>query len=150
MGINDFFRGFFDSNNHISSLNSCGYAMNGTEQYKTLIMEAGINLISNTVARSEFKTFTHGKEEKKKNYYIFNVEANQNRSAFLFWKEVVAKLLSDGSALILMQKEKLYLADTYTVVPYVFKDNVYENIEIDGYPLSDKWNESDVFCQKLC
>ncbi len=114
------------------------------EHYQTLITEAAINLISSTVARAEFKTFFKGKEEKRTNYYIFNVEANKNRSAFLFWKEVVAKLLTEGSALVLMQNKQLYLADSYTLVPFAFKENIYENITVDEYLLSDKWSESNV------
>lgn len=144
MGITDFFRGFFDRNNRITSLRACGYGANGAEHYQTLITEAAINLICGTVARAEFKTFFKGKEEKRTNYYIFNVEANKNRSAFLFWKEVVAKLLTEGSALVLMQNKQLYLADSYTMVPLAFKENIYEGIIIDEYPLSDKWNESNV------
>lgn len=144
MGITDFFGGFFDRNNRITSLKACGYGVNGAEHYQTLITEAAINLISSTVARAEFKTFFKGKEEKRTNYYIFNVEANINRSASLFWKEVVAQLLTEGSALVLMQNKQLYLADSYTMVPFAFKENVYEDIVIDKYPLSDKWNESNV------
>lgn len=116
--------------------------------YKTLIIEASIDLIAKTVSRIEFQTYEKGKEVKKLNYYLFNVEANQNKSASLFWREAVNKLLRNGEALILIQDNQMYLADSFTREELVFKENIYSDITIGDYDLSDTWTERKVLYLK--
>lgn len=116
--------------------------------YKTLIIEVSIDLIAKTVSRIEFQTYEKGKEVKKFNYYLFNVEANQNKSASLFWREVVNKLLRNGEALILIQDNQMYLADSFTREELVFKENIYSDITIGDYDLSDTWTERKVLYLK--
>ena len=53
--------------------------------YKQLAIQTAINLISNTLALAEFKTFDNGKEVKKDNYFLFNIEPNSNQNASRFW-----------------------------------------------------------------
>lgn len=125
-----------------------GYGLATNSKYQTLIQEAGINLIANTLARAEFQTFLNGKEYKGTNYYIFNVEANQNTSSSLFWKEVIRKLLTNSEALILLQDEQLYLADSFNKTEYAFMNNKYSDITIGDYSLKDTWDESKVLYLK--
>lgn len=148
MGIMDFFRNFFDDDNEIKALNSCGYSVDVNIKYKVLILESSIELISKTVARAEFQTFLNGKEKKGTNYYLFNVEPNQNISASLFWKAVTKSMLAKGEALILVQNNKLYLADSFTRKEYAFKENTYTEVKIGDYELSDPWRESQVLYLK--
>lgn len=143
MAIWDLFAG---KNNII--LSTMGYGLATNSKYQTLIQEAGINLIANTLARAEFQTFLNGKEYKGTNYYIFNVEANQNTSSSLFWKEVIRKLLTNSEALILLQDEQLYLADSFNKTEYAFMNNKYSDITIGDYSLKDTWDESKVLYLK--
>lgn len=129
-------------------LSTMGYGLATNSKYQTLIQEAGINLIANTLARAEFQTFLNGKEYKGTNYYIFNVEANQNTSSSSFWTEVIKKLLVNGEALILLQDEHLYLADSFIKTEYAFMDNKYSEITIGDYNLKDTWDESKVLYLK--
>src|SRR5690625_5083659 len=112
MGLFDYFRNFFDDDNEIKSLSSCAFGIETSESYRTLIALASVKLISKTLSRAEFQTFEKGQEVKKKNYYLFNVEANQNTLSSLFWRQVVETLLLEGEALILIQDGKLYLASS--------------------------------------
>ncbi|MBU5293115.1 phage portal protein [Anaerosalibacter bizertensis] len=116
--------------------------------YKNLVVESSVNLIAKTISRAEFQTFFKGKEEKELNYYLLNVEANKNKSASLFWREVVEKLLKKGEALILLQDNQLYLADNFTRKEFVFKENIYTDITINDYELKDIWKESQVLYLK--
>lgn len=129
-------------------LSTMGYGLATNSKYQTLIQEAGINLIANTLARAEFQTFLNGKEYKGTNYYIFNVEANQNTSSSSFWTEVIKKLLVNGEALILLQDEHLYLADSFIKTEYAFMNNKYSEITIGDYNLKDTWDESKVLYLK--
>lgn len=143
MAIWDLFSG---KNNLI--LSTMGYGLATNSKYQTLIQEAAINLIANTLARAEFQTFLNGKEYKGTNYYIFNVEANQNTSSSLFWKEVIRKLLTNSEVLILLQDEQLYLADSFNRTEYAFMNNKYSDITIGDYSLKDTWDESKVLYLK--
>lgn len=112
--------------------------------YKTLATEASIALIAKTLSRAEFKTFEDEKETRKKNYYLLNVEANQNQSAPAFWKDVITALLKTGEALIIMQGHQFYLATSFERVKNAFEPNQYKNIEIGGHKIKETKNETDV------
>src|SRR5690554_4884843 len=112
--------------------------------FKELAVQACINLIANTLSRSEFQTFERGKEVKKDNYYLFNVEPNPNKSASKFWRDVVHHLVYDNECLVLMQGDHLYVADSYTTVPGTFVENLYTDIRIGDLDLTTKHRESEV------
>lgn len=146
MGIMDFFRGFFK--NGFTDLKTCSHDLDINTKYKILVIEASIELISKTVARSEIQTFSKGKEKKGSNYYLFNVEPNKNTSSSVFWKEVIRKLLYKGEALILIQNNQLYIADAFTRTTYAFRENTYTEITIGDYDLGNTWNEGKVLYLK--
>lgn len=147
MAIIDFIGKFFNDTNEIT-LTSCSTVSETNNHYKNLIVGASIDLISKTVARSEFQTFNKGEETKDFNYYLLNVEANQNKSSHNFWKETVAKLLENGEALIVIQNKQLYLADSFTRKEFAFTPNQYTEIKIGDYELSDMWLENKVIYLK--
>lgn len=113
--------------------------------YKFLAIETAINLISNTLSLIEFKTFEKGKEVRKENYYLFNVEPNVNQNANRFWRQVYHNLVYENEALVIMQDGNLYVVDDFKKNEYAFIENYYENLVIGDYKLKDKFNESDVF-----
>jgi HK97 family phage portal protein len=129
--------GRLDLSTHVAAL--------ATEVYfKELATQACVNLIANTVARSEFKTFDKGKEIRGENYYLLNVESNPNRSANKFWRDVVYRLVHDNECLVIMQGDHLYLADSYNVVSGTFVENLYTDIRIGDLDLTTKHRESEV------
>ncbi len=117
--------------------------------YKELAVQACINLIANAVSRSEFQTFEKGKEVRKDNYYLFNVEPNPNKSASKFWRDAISKLVNNNEALIIQQGGYFYVADSFNVKKFAFKDYVYDNIVIDNLKLEKSRIESDVFHLEL-
>lgn len=147
MALIDFVRRAFGGNTEID-LSTCSIDAITNIHYKTLAVEASINLIAKTLARAEFQTFYKGAETKKTNYYLLNVEANQNKSSSLFWRETVEKLLKEGDALILIQDNHLYLADSFTRKEYAFYENVYTEIKIADYELNERKTESEVIYLK--
>lgn len=106
--------------------------------YQALALEASINLIAKTISRAEFQTFEKGKETRKKTYYMLNVEANKNKSASAFWREVVRKLLEDGEALIFIDSGQLFLIDSFERTEKAFTENTYKNLIIGDYQLREK------------
>jgi len=143
MRFSDWFSGLFDKSGRLN-LNCVVGEITASVFYKELALQSSINLISNSLARSTFRTYKEGKEEKKTNHYILNVEANQNLSSSNFWREVITKLIYEGECLVLMQKEKLYVADSFDKTEYAFIENTYKNIEIGNLKLNETKKESEV------
>lgn len=112
--------------------------------YKELAINAAINLIANTISNAEFLTFEKGKEVRKDNYYLFNVEPNQNKSASKFWRDVVYKLIYDNECLVIQNNNMFYVADSFDVTKFAFKDNIYSNVIIEDYQLNKVFKEDDV------
>jgi HK97 family phage portal protein len=141
--LRDWFLGLFDKNNTLNLDVQVGTL--ATEVfYKELAIQASINLIANTVARSEFRTFEKGKEVRKDNYYLFNVEPNLNKSASKFWRDVIHKLVYDNECLVIQQDNHFYVADSFSSIKFAFKENIYEDIVIADYALKSVYVESQV------
>ena len=113
--------------------------------FKELAVQACVNLIANTVARSEFRTYEEGKEVRKDNYYLFNVEPNPNKSASKFWRDVVARLVYDNGCLVAQHDNHFYVADSYQVQKFAFRDYIYTDVTVDDFRLNRSYDESEVF-----
>jgi HK97 family phage portal protein len=113
--------------------------------FKRLAILSCINLIANTVARGEFLTFIEGKEVKKDNYYLLNVEPNQNKSASKFWRDVISKLVLDNECLVIEQGGKFYAADSFQKKEFAFLENIYTDIVVGELKLNRSYKESEVF-----
>lgn len=145
MVVWDWFRGLFSNDTQTLSLDVCVSELAGEIFYKELAIQACVNLIANSVSRSDFLTFEKGKEIKGENYYIFNVEPNPNKSASKFWRDVIHKLVYNNECLVIQQDNKFYVADSFSINKYAFKEYLYKNIVIDDYQLKNTYSESQVF-----
>ena len=152
MGFKDTLKQIFPwFNRDTSALELIGLCGNleATVYYKKIAIEAAINLIANSLSLAEFKTFEKGKHVKKNSYYLFNVEPNQNQNANQFWRKVIHKLVYDNEALIIMQKDGLYVADEFYRKQYAFKENFYSRIRIENLNIEKTFNETEVFYLSL-
>lgn len=113
--------------------------------YKQLAIETAINLISNTLALAEFRTFTKGTESKNKEYYIFNIQPNVNQNASRFWRKTIHNLIYDNEALVINQADGIFVADNFIREEYAFVENYYSNIYIENLQLKRTFKESEVF-----
>jgi len=117
--------------------------------YKLLALETCISFIANTLLACEFQTFKNGKEVRDSNYYLFNVRPNQNQSAAVFWHELIGKLYRNNEALVIMNNDKYYIADSFAVKTYVLYDSVYSDVTIDDFTFNETFKSTDVFHFKL-
>jgi len=141
----DWFLGHFDKKTGTLDI-SDPVCLTGEIFYKELAIQSSINLIANTITKAEFLTFEKGDKTRKNLYYLLNVEPNQNKSASKFWRDVVTKLVYDNECLVIQQPKSkmLYVAESFTVDKYAFKENVYKDIVVEGYQLKDYFYESQV------
>ncbi len=108
-----------------------------------------VNKIANAVSKCEFKTFYRGKEVKEKEYYLWNVEPNQNQNATAFLNKLIGKLYRENEALVVEINNRLYVADAYSKEKFALKDYRFDGIVIDDYQLSESKYMSDVLFFEL-
>lgn len=145
MVVWDWFLGLFNKDTGTLDLDAYCGELAGEIFYKELAIQSAVNLISNAVARSEFLTFKEGKEVRESNYYLFNVEPNQNKSSSKFWRDVIHKLVYENECLVIQNNGMFYVADSFDVIKFAFKENIYKNIVVENYNLRDVYKESQVF-----
>ncbi|MBH7858755.1 phage portal protein, partial [Clostridioides difficile] len=117
--------------------------------YKEFALKSCISIIANALVLSEFQTFKNGKSIKEKNYYLFNIEPNQNQNATEFWQEVITRLVYDNECLVIQENEQLFVAESFSVDKYVFYEDIYKDVTIRNYKLDRSFRESDVLYFKL-
>ena len=149
MTIKDWFISLFKNGTQSVTLDMFIGELTSEIFFKELAVQACINLISNAVARSEFQTFEKGKEVRKDNYYLFNVEPNPNKSASKFWRDVIHHLVYDNECLIVQQDGHFYVADSFNVRKFAFQEYIYTDVVIDDFQLNKSFVESEVFHLEL-
>ena len=147
MGVWSNFFSWFKGN--VLPLNAVVEGLTAEVYFKKLAIQSCVNLIANTLSLSEFRTFDGGVETRKDNYYLFNVEPNPNKSASKFWRDVISKLVYNNECLIIQESAHLYVADSYTVVPGTFVENLYTDIKVGEMSLRNKYRESQVIHLEL-
>ena len=114
--------------------------------YKELAIQSCISFIANALVMSEFQTFREGKEVKEENYYLFNVEPNQNQNAVEFWHEVISKLIYENECLVVQIDNQLFVAESFQADDQkVTIQKTYQNVSINGVSFNKIFLEEDVF-----
>ncbi|HDR5270903.1 phage portal protein [Bacillus thuringiensis] len=148
MGVMNWLKGFW-SGKTLKDLRSCDYELEVDYFYKKLAVESCIDLIANALTMCEIQTFDKGKEIRGENYYLLNVQPNQNQNASEFMHSLVHHLIDDNECLVIMSNDQLYIADEFTVEHSTFKESVYKNIVIGDLNLRREYTESEVLYFKL-
>ncbi|UEL20430.1 phage portal protein [Bacillus thuringiensis] len=144
----DWFKGFLSGKN-FRTVDGCDYELKVDYFYKKLAVESCIDLIANALTMCEIQTFDKGKEIRGENYYLLNVQPNQNQNASEFMHSLVHHLIDDNECLVIMSNDQLYIADEFTVDHYAFKENEYKNVVIGDLSLRREYKESEVLYFKL-
>lgn len=139
----------FKKDKKFISLKDCFHELGLDYYYKKLAIDTCINLIANSISRCEFQTFEKGKNVRKNNYYLYNVEPNANQNATEFVHELVTKLVYENECLVVMVNNQLFIADDFTGTNFAIKENFYKDVIINNYKLNDVFSESQVMHFKL-
>ncbi|PFI41457.1 phage portal protein [Bacillus cereus] len=149
MGLIDWIGGWFGNRNR-SLLKSHFYEASIDYFFKKLAVNTCVDLIANTLVRCEFQTFEKGKEIRKGNHYLFNVQPNQNQNASQFMHSLVSHLIYDNECLVIMHNDQLYVADSFSKEEFALRENWYTNVTINDFTFTQKvFKESEVFYFKL-
>lgn len=104
----------------------------------TLAEAHAIDLIAKTIAKCEIQTFElkDGKIEETKGdlYWTLNLQPNYNEKGTKFIYKLVMKLLTDSTALVIINKKAktnlLYVADSYDASNDILYGKTFKNITI--------------------
>jgi len=147
VGFLDWISGLFGSRNSITLTEF--QALSTTAYYKRLAVETCIDLIANTLTRCEFQTFENGKEKRGENYYLLNVQPNQNQNASEFIHSLVNRLIMQNECLVIMQNDQLYIADGWIKNEFALRENYYTQVQIGDLVFQKVFLESEVLYFKL-
>ncbi|EAH0491769.1 phage portal protein [Listeria monocytogenes] len=149
MGFKSWVSGFFNEEQRTLNLTDTVWCSIPSEKLKELsikkwAIDSCANKIANTLSCAEVLTYEKGEEVRKKNWYMFNVEANQNQNATEFWKKAIYKLVYDNEALIFMKDEYIYVADSFTKNDKSLYENTYTGVTLKDLTLKKEFKESEV------
>lgn len=117
---------------------------------RELAFRSSVNLIAKAVAKCEFKTFTNGEEVKGDEWYLWNVEPNQNQSSSVFLNKLIAKLYEKNECLVVETLDRqLLVADSYQVKPYALYGYTFSGVTVDAYTFPSVFHQRDVLYFRL-
>lgn len=125
----------------------------------TLAEAHAIDLIAKTIAKCEIQIFAQNRktqkieETKDDTYWRLNLQPNYNENGTMFLYKLVTKLLTNQSALIVINKDinnskLLYVADDFTCSDSILYGKIFSNIVIsdsegNSLPLHKKYSIED-------
>lgn len=130
---------FKNSKGEFVSIIDALFSNDNLENYIYTLAEAhAIDLIAKTIAKCEIQTFELKnkkiEETKQDLYWMLNLQPNLNENGTMFMYKLVTKLLTDGTALVLINKLQktnlLYVADTYQTTNEILKGKTFSNIDV--------------------
>ena len=107
-------------------------------ELEKVAIQTAIGYIASAISQCEFRTFLNGTETKGQEYYRWNYSPNKNQNSSQFIWETVEDLIYNGEALIIEEKNQLFLADTYTTNENGVNERIFENISVDGESLKNR------------
>lgn len=117
--------------------------------FKELAVFIAVSYIANTISKCEIKTFENGKEVQGKLYYMLNYSPNPNQSSSQFMNQLIEGYYYNHGAVAVPYKNNLYIADGFQLDQRPLKENVYDNVSIEGQVVPRKFKASEVFHFKL-
>lgn len=122
-----------------------------TEIYiRELAFWSTVNIIANAVSKCEFKTYINGKEVKKDEYYLWNVEPNTNQNSSEFIHKWITTLYRKNECLIIEYNGQLLVADSFIKTPYALYEDTFTQVNVKGFTFNKTFKQSEVLYWQLC
>lgn len=142
---------FLEKRVKLSDVSVIAESAAGHIYFKELALQIAISYIANTISKCEFKVYENGKEAHNELYYMLNVSPNPNQSSSQFLNAMITRYYRNGEALVYpdTKRDRLYVADGFSVDEKPMTENIYSNIAIGNETLQRKYKASDVFYFQL-
>lgn len=124
---------------------------NKTEGYEILmekfeevhLQEAALNTVLGRVkASAELVKFKTSDEDLN---YLLNVAPNQNQNASDFRSKLLDKLIREEECIVVQINDEWHIADSFNLIEKALVPNVYHDVIINGYRLSDTFTSQQVY-----
>lgn len=117
--------------------------------FKELATACAVNMIANTLAKCEFRTFIKNEPQKKAEYYLWNYEPNPNENSSDMIQKFITNLCYDNEALMVEMNGSIYVADSFTRRQYAFSEDVFSNITVGNMTLQRSYTAKEVIYMEL-
>lgn len=118
--------------------------------FRELALHIAISYIANTLSKCEIKVYREGEEVQDELYYMLNYNPNPNQNSSQFMNDLIERYFYDGSALVVQPRPgTVYCSDGYSLFEKPLKENIFDNVSIEGEKISREFKASDVFFFKL-
>lgn len=137
-----------DGNVSISDIEACKELFEAATELQIyeLSFRICVNMIANAMGRCEFRTFANHEEIRNEEYYLWNVEPNQNQNATAFIHKLITRLYEDNRSLVIENKAgKLIVADSFTESDeHPARANQYKDVTVGDFTYSRPFKEKEV------
>jgi len=116
---------------------------------RDMCLWSAINMIASLISKCEFRTFLDGKEVKDAEYYLWNVEPNQNQNSTQFLRKLISRLYTRNEALVIEVNGQLYVADDFQKTPYALYDYQFSGVTVDQFTFGKIFSMRDVLYFQL-
>ena len=116
---------------------------------KELAVYIAVSYIANTISKCEIKTYVKGEEVKGDLYYLLNVNPNPNENSSQFMNHLIERYFYFNEAVVVPYRNRLYVADGFSLNRQPLKENLYENVTIETQALTRSYRASKVFHFRL-
>lgn len=97
------------------------------------------------MAKCEFKTYRNGAEFKGDEYYLWNVRANANESAYQLKRKLIYKLLLENECLVVFEGGQALVADSFAVErEYALRPNTFSGVSASSLDFQKTFDASEV------
>lgn len=126
-----------------------GKSLQASTYLKELAVYIAVSYIANTISKCEIKTYRAGKEERGELYYLLNVSPNPNESSSQFMNHLIERYYYHGEAVVVPYRNRMYVADGFSLNRQPLKENLYENVTVEEQVLTRSYRASKVFHFRL-
>ncbi len=130
---------------------SCKELLDAAQEFqvRNLCWNICVNMVANAVGRCEFRTFRDGEEVREAEYWLWNVEPNNNQNSSVFLHKLVSKLYEENEALIIGaskadESQALLVADSWTPPLEYTSPNIYRGVTVGDISYQRSFFEPDV------
>lgn len=125
------------------------FSLVGETCFRELAYSAAKTMIGNCISKCEFKTIANGAETKGPEWYLWNVEPNQNENSSEFLRKIVYRLCDNNECLVVEQGGKLYVADSFARKPYTLLEDVFSQVTVGDLTFRRGFVQSEVLYWRL-
>lgn len=100
--------------------------------WQMLAVCIAVSYVANAISKSEFRVYRRGKEAPDDYlYYVLNVSPNANESASHLKRILIERYYLNGEALLLVENDQVFLADSFTRQQMGLADDVFTGITVN-------------------